>query len=101
MKKTLQLIVQTRRFEAVLLFGLFMIVSLGMDYAIDGFYSLWSIMADTIMSLVVAGIFYADTDIQKLHPKTIKRRSDHFTLAGMLGIAYLLIVVFIISYMIG
>jgi NADH:ubiquinone oxidoreductase subunit 6 (subunit J) len=100
MKKSLQKIVQTKLFDASLAFCLFLIVTLGLNFAIGATFNAVSIIIDIILSLAVAFIVFTTTQSKKLSHKIIKRRSEHLAVAGMLGIGFLLFIVFIIVYII-
>ncbi|MFA6197709.1 MAG: hypothetical protein WC734_00945 [Patescibacteria group bacterium] len=98
MKKALQQVVITKQFDAVIAFAIFIMITLGIDYAIGMSFSASSILADTVISLAVAGVVYSNVDGKKLTRKVIKQRSDHFLVAGMLAIGFLLFCLFLISY---
>jgi hypothetical protein len=98
MKNTLKNIVETKLFEAMLAFVIFLIIILGLNMAIGVEIGPMSILADLVISLLVAGVVYIGAGNNKLHHKIIKRRSEHLEVAGLLAVGFLLFVVFLVVY---
>ena len=98
MKKTFREIVQTKLFDSVVAFLLFMIVTVGLSFAIGASFNTVAIIVDLILSFVVAGIVYSTSNSSKLSQSVVKRRSDHLAVVGLLAIGFLLFIVFMIVY---
>lgn len=98
MKKTFQTIVQTRLFDALTSFVLFLIIALGIDYATESRFSLLTVLADIGISLAAAMIVYIGANRPPPHISILKRRSEHFAVAGKFAIGLLLFIMFIILY---
>lgn len=99
MKKSFRNIIQTKLFDATLAFILFLIVTLGLSFAIGTTFNFISIIVGIMLSLVVAGIVYSTSNSKKLTSKVITRRSDHLAVVGMLAIGFLLFIVFMVVYL--
>jgi hypothetical protein len=98
MKNTFREIVQTKLFDSVVAFLLFLIVTLGLSFAIGASFNAVAVIVDIILSLVVAGIVYSTSNSNKLSKQIVKRRSDHLAVVGLLAIGFLLFIVFMIVY---
>ncbi|MDD5342303.1 MAG: hypothetical protein PHI73_03130 [Patescibacteria group bacterium] len=95
MNKSLKEIIESKLFDALIGIILFLILALGIDYAMDEIFTGQSVMFDLIFSLLIGILMLFRPAGKKLNPELTRKQNEKVELIGKMFIGFLLFVTLI------